>query len=93
MFQELSSSPATMPAGKALDAYGLLEGNAIEQADAVQSYTQALLQGHDTWIRLPRDRWPDSSFKDGNKRKDPKYHDPVVKLRLALYGHPDSGGH
>ena len=41
LFQELSSSPATMEAGKAADTYGMLPGQTIQQADAVQAYTQA----------------------------------------------------
>ena len=36
------------------------------------------------WVRLPKTRWPKSWIG--------KYKDPVVPLRLALYGHPDSGG-
>ena len=34
VFQELGSCPATVAAGKAADAYGLMRGNAIEVADA-----------------------------------------------------------
>eukprot|EP00959_Pyramimonas_sp_CCMP1952_P018306 387793-Pyramimonas_sp.AAC.1 len=34
LFQELSSSPATMQASKAAGTYGLFEGHRIEQADA-----------------------------------------------------------
>ena len=52
------------------------------QADAVRAYTQALLQGTVTWVRLPRDQWP----KHWHGMKD-----PVCRLRLALYGHPDAG--
>ena len=33
---------------------------------------------------MPRNRWP--------KEWGTKFQDPVVPLRLALYGHPDSGG-
>ena len=85
MFQELGSSPATMTAGKAADVYGLLEGNATEVADAEQAYIQAqLLSDIPTWVELPRERQP-PEWK-GMKR-------PVCRLRLALYGHPDSGGY
>ena len=45
LFQELSSSPATMQASKAADTYGLFEGHDIQQADAKQAYTQSKL-GH-----------------------------------------------
>jgi hypothetical protein len=84
IFQELSSCPATMEAARCADAYGLAYGNDVEQSDAVQAYTQAWLEGTDTWIRLPRDQWP---------AQWAGYEDPVCPLRLALYGHPDSGGH
>ena len=39
MFQELSSAPPAMEAGKAADAYGLFPGHAVECADAQQTYT------------------------------------------------------
>ena len=84
LFAELGSSPANMEAGKALDAYGSMPGNRTSQGDGKQAYTQALMQGILTWIRLPRNRWP--------KEWIGVYKDPVVLLILALYGHPDSGG-
>jgi hypothetical protein len=84
MFNELSSAPASMEAGKACDAYGLLQGFCTQQADAVQAYIQAKLSGTPTWVRLPRERWPTAWAK---------LRDPVVPLRLALYGHPDAGGY
>ena len=85
LFEELSSSPATLQAMKCVDAYGSFPGNVIEQCDAEQAYIQAKLEGTPTWVRLPRDQWP-PEWKG-------KYKDPVVRLNLALYGHPDSGGH
>ena len=84
LFSELGSSPATMEAGKTLDAYGHMPGNVCEQADGKQAYTQTKLKGAETWVRLPRERWP--------KGWHGKFKDPVVRLILALYGHPDSGG-
>ena len=84
LFSELGSSPATMEAGKTLDAYGHMPGNVCEQADGKQAYTQTKLKGAETWVRLPRERWP--------KGWHGKFKDPVVRLALALYGHPDSGG-
>jgi len=54
MFQDLGSAPASMEASKAADAYGLFRGHTIEQADAVQAYIQAKLQGPaTTWVLLP----------------------------------------
>ena len=82
LFQELGSSPATMEAGKACDAYGLAPGHDAEQADAEQAYIQSRLGGDTpTWVRLPRERQPASWSK---------YRHPVCPLILALYGHPDS---
>ena len=88
IFSEITSCPATMEAGKACDAFGLLPGHEIECADGESAYTQAKLGGPPTWVRprvrLTRDRWL--------LEWEGKYNDPVVKLVLALYGHPDAGG-
>ena len=86
MFQELSSAPATMEATKTCDLYGSLPGHIVQQADATQAYTQAKLKGVKTWLRMLYDDWPD-------EWKQAKMKDPVCPLILALYGHPDSGGH
>ena len=83
VFQDLSSNLATMEASKVVDAYGLFPGHSVEQADAQQAYTQSELEGIPTWIRLPPDARPASWAH---------CRDPVCALRLALYGHPDSGG-
>ena len=86
IFNELSSSPSSMEASKAADAYGMCPGGDCQLSDAEQAYIQSLLKGPPTWVRLPRDRWPqwwvDMGFKD-----------PVCPLLRALYGHPDSGGY
>jgi hypothetical protein len=84
IFQELGSAPAAMSATKMCDAYGLMKGHSIETADAEQAYINAKLEGAPTYVRLPRERLP-------SKWKHMK--DPVFRLVLALYGHPDSGGH
>ena len=84
LFSELGSSPATMEAGKAVDTYGSQPGHITQQNDGVQAYTQALMQGIEIWVELPIDRWP--------KRWVGKYRRPIVLFRIALYGHPDSGG-
>ena len=84
IFAELSSCPSTMQAGKSCDAFGLIESNKTEQCDAEQAYTQATLKGTDTWIIIPRERQPES-WK--------RFREPVCLLKLALYGHPDSGGY
>src|SRR5665648_49383 len=38
IFAELGSSPATMEAGRAADAVGLMPGNTVEVSDAEQAY-------------------------------------------------------
>jgi hypothetical protein len=85
IFQELGSCPASLEAARCADCYGLAPGNEVLQADAEQAYTQALLTGATTWVRLPRDPWPPEWVERGLR-------DPVCPLILALYGHPDSGG-
>ena len=84
MFQQLSSSPASMSAGKNNVSYGCLPGNKSQQCDAVKAYIQADLKGHATWVRIPVEFRPESWSK---------YRDPVCPLIKALYGHPDSGGY
>ena len=73
-----------MEAGKAVDAYGSQPGHTAEQNDGAQAYTQALMEGIETWVEIPRDRWP--------KHWAGKFIRPVVLLRVALNGHPDFGG-
>ena len=84
VFEELSSSPAAMSAGKFADAYGCMPGNIIQLADGIQAYPQAKMTSPvKTWIRLPKVRWP--AHWAG-------IEDPVVEMTNALYGHPDAGG-
>ncbi|CAE8620634.1 unnamed protein product, partial [Polarella glacialis] len=83
LFGDLSSGPVTMEASRMCDAFGLLSGHAIEQADAEQAYIQSPLGGTETYIRLPKELQPDS-WKH--------MRDPVCKLVMSLYGHPDAGG-
>ena len=84
-FANLTSAPSSMEALKCADAYGLLPGHSTETSDAEQAFAQSLLGGTETWVRLPKDRWP-------QERIDRGMTDPVVPLLLALYDHPDSGG-
>ena len=87
LFQDLSSSPAAMEASRAADAYGMLEGNDIDVADADQAYTQSFLEGDvTTWVSIPYEQWPQKWIDEG-------MHDPVCPLVLSLYGHPDAGGY
>ena len=88
IFQDLGSSPATMEASRAADCIGCIEGNDIQQADVEQAYVQAELRGTETWVQIPSEWWPPEWFDENGVCK---YHKPVVRLRKALYGHPDSG--
>ena len=84
VFQDIGSSPATMTASKMVDFVGLLEGNDVQQADAEQAYLQADFDGDETWVGLPKEAWPNGW--------EGKFDCPVVRLKKALYGRPDSGG-
>ena len=72
-----------MSASKMVDYFGSLAGHEVEMSDAPGAFTQSEPQGGETWITLPREQWPQSW--------DKRYRLPVVKLRLALYGHPLAG--
>ena len=54
-----------------------------QDSDATGAYTQAEHAGEETWVFLPRDKWPKSLHG--------KFQRPVVRLRLNLYGHPLAG--
>ena len=82
MFADLGSSPASMEAGRIVDAFGMRKGYTIQQSDAVQAYLQAKIRGKPTWVIIPQDQWPEA-WKGMKK--------PVCRLNVALYGHPDSG--
>ena len=43
IFQELSSSPATLEAAKSVGAYGCMKGHEVQQCDAQQAYVQSEL--------------------------------------------------
>lgn len=88
MFQDQGSSPATMEAAKFADMYGLFPSHDIEQADAEQAYVQAELKGPPTYVVLPEDGLPEAPEL---RAKFLSMRQPVVRLRKALYGHPDSG--
>ena len=68
---------------KLLDAVSLLPGCAGEISDAPGAYTQTDLLGTETWVILPQEFWPKSWHG--------KWNNPVVPLKQALRGHPNSG--
>ena len=59
-----------------LDALGLQPGWDVECADAETAYTQTILKGPKTWVRLPKWLQPESWAK---------YKDPVCVLYKDLY--------
>ena len=58
-FADLGSAPATIEAARTCVLRGLLKGNKIQQADAMQAYVQAKLGGTETWVELPEEGWPE----------------------------------
>ena len=83
MFAARASTPAAIEAARAVDAYSCIGNHIAEQSDVTSAYNQAFLQGTETWVSLPADRWPES-WKG-------RYKAPVVKLVLNIYGHPEAG--
>ena len=84
IFQELSSSPATLEAAKSVDAYGCMKGHEVQQCDAQQACVQSELGCIETWINLPKILRPQSWVE---------YKEPVCISKWTLYGHPDAGGY
>ncbi len=82
IFQDLGSAPATMAASRAADCFGCAPGNVIEVADGEQAYVQAELTGTPCWVSLPPEERPAAGKG---------FRNPVMQLKKALYGHPDSG--
>eukprot|EP00972_Heterocapsa_arctica_P109260 16089109-Heterocapsa_arctica.AAC.1 len=70
-----------MEASRAADCYGSFPDYSIEIAGAEQAYIQAELTGTPCWICLLPEQRP--AKWSGMRR-------PVVQLKKALYGHPDS---
>ena len=88
LFQDLGSSPATLEASRACDAFGCVPGHKTEIADAPAAYVQADLKGTPCWVHMPEEAWPDDPVLRASFERMRK---PVVQLKKALYGHPDSG--
>ena len=67
-----------------------LRGLDSKVRDAAQAYIHSSIDGDDrpaTGIRLPRAWWPPKWFHaDGY----PKFVNSVIRLRKALYGHPEA---
>ena len=92
LFQDLGSSPATLEASRACDACGCAPGHGTQIADAPAAYVQADLKGTPCWVNLPEEAWPeDPDLRAKFEAVEAKGDKPVVVLKKALYGHPDSG--
>ena len=91
LYQTLSASPASIVAANAIICFGLMSGCKVSTADAVKAYLQSELKSLcATWVRLPREVWPDDWFWPSG---EPRYRRPVVRLHKSLYGHPEAGSH
>ena len=87
VYQELSASPTSIHNANCNIAYGCLPGHKTTQADAIRAYVPSLLGSRfETYVRIPRDLWPQAS-------KDKGMIAPCCKLNKSLYGHPEAGGH
>ena len=92
VFSGQGTSASHMAASKFLDAIAKMPGMDWEDADDMSAYTQVILEGPDslgaqygrveTWVSLPYSQRPASWSK---------IDDPVVLLRINLYGHPRAG--
>ena len=94
VFTEQGSSASQMTAAKIMDIIFRLPGFDGQAADAVLAHTQVKMEdAHkllkipnsecpDTWIRLPRHKWPKSWSS---------MEDPVVLLEPNLFRHPLAG--
>ena len=92
LFQDLGSSPATLEASRACHAVGCAPGHVTQIADAPAAYVQADLKGTPCWVNLPEEAWPDDPELQAKFAAIVAAGDkPVVVLKKALYGHPDSG--
>ena len=58
VFSEQGTSASHLCAAKILDAIARMPGCSGEDSDAMGAYTQTELGGVETWVRIPRERWP-----------------------------------
>ena len=94
VFTEQGSSASQMTAAKVMDVIARVPDCDGQAADAVSAYTQVKMEDAprllripksacpDSWIRLPRHKWPKSWSN---------IEDPVVPLERDLYGPPLAG--
>ena len=93
LYTEIANAPASFTAARCALAAAALTGKVASFRDALQAFLQARIDTADrvqTWVELPKEWWPSEWFVD-EARTQPRYRRPVVKLCLALYGHPEAG--
>ena len=93
LYQEVSSSPVSFAAVRAVLAVACLLGLDVTVCDALQAYLQARIDQEGrvpTFVELPVEMWPDEWFQGGDRAK-PLFRRPVCPLCRALYGHPEAG--
>jgi hypothetical protein len=73
VLSEQGTSASHLAAAKFLDAIARMPDNDGQDSDATGAYTQAEHAGEETWVLLPKDKWPKSWH--GNFQR------PVVRLR------------
>ena len=86
LYNEISSAPVTFQGARTCRAVGALKGFITSTRDAETAYLQAELKRKNsarTFVALPKSVWP--------KGWSDEYKQPVVPLRLALFGHPEAG--
>lgn len=94
VFSEQGTSSSHIAATKFMDALARCPGNHGEGSDAVAAYTQVRIDEDltyllgkgskfvDTWVSIPRNRWPQEWKKSGAH-----WDDPQVRVRRNIYGH------
>ena len=94
VFTEQGSSASQMTAAKVMDIISRVPACAGQAADTVSAWTEVKMEDaptllttpksecSDSWIRLPKHKWPKSWSS---------MEDPVVPLERNLYGHPLAG--
>ena len=98
VFTEQSTCASYMTGTKFLDIIARFPGCIGEDADATSAFTQitfdeaadilGMAYVPETWISLPKDRWPDEWHELVAKGE---LLDPVCPLITNLYGHPIAG--
>lgn len=83
IFQDLGSHPDCMEALQGADCYAWFPGHCCQQ-DTEPAYIQSELLWNETWVAPPLEAWHEVGKIKGWTR-------PVVLLKQARFGYPDSG--